>query len=189
MEKYSDYMGQDLQLVKFWARRRCQIIGKTFMALRFTEAPTRWQRDEGFCVLSRPMICHSPLIPSERKEGKGNFMLRCCRGVHKGQGSSRLSIDALQSVWMTYKLHADSVSQLGIWLLGLLDDPESTIGKTKANVTASDPYPSASPTACSCSRNSRHSSGWRPCSFLGGILPGTMNMHGTCQIIMNYLIT
>lgn len=142
MEKYSGYMGQDLQrlpLIKFWARNRCQIIGKTFMALRFTEAVTRCQRDYAFCVLSRPIICHSPLTPSERKEGKGNLVLRSCWRVHKGQGSSRLSIDTLQSAWMTYKLHASSVSQLDIWLLGLLHDPESTTGKTNANVSVSNP--------------------------------------------------
>lgn len=141
-KKYSDHMEQDLQrlpLIKFWARHRCQIIGKTHMGLRFTEAPIRYLRDDTFCVLSRPITCHSPLTPSERKEGKGNLVLRSRWRVHKGQGSSRLSIDTLQAVWMTYHLHANSVSQLGIWLLGLLHDPESTFGKANANVTASNP--------------------------------------------------
>lgn len=89
MEKYSGYMGRDLQrlpLIKFWARHRCQIIGKTFMGLRFTEAPTRCQRDDTFCVLSRPIACHSPLTPSERKEGKDNLVLRSCWRDHKVRG-------------------------------------------------------------------------------------------------------
>lgn len=66
-------MGQDLQrllLIKFWARHWCQIIGKTFMALRFTEAITKCQRDDAFCVLSRPITCHSPLTPLRERRGK-----------------------------------------------------------------------------------------------------------------------
>lgn len=120
-------------------------MSPTFLGLIYGTHTTRCDIDDAFCVLSRPITTHVPLAPSERKEGKGNLVLRSCWRVRKGQGSSRLSIATLQSVWMTYKLHANSVSQPDLWLLGLLHDPESTTGKPSANVTASNPSPVLGP--------------------------------------------
>lgn len=40
---------------------------------------------------------------------------------------------------MTYNLPDTSVSHLDVWLPGLLDNPERTIGVTNVNITALNP--------------------------------------------------